>query len=471
MSIPPLYCRGNYMKRTQQKNGDNNMKQYRYAFANGGLAIKLSPVIMGIGNLKYGQFARGIGYLILQIAFIFYMITSGATNLVNIVTLGTNQQGMVFDEEAGMFVITQGDNSMRMLLAGVTTTLVIAMFIVVWISSIKSAVTSFYLKKNNKAIPGFLDDIKSLFDVNIQKLLLFLPIVGLIIFTVLPLVYMITIAFTNYDVNHQPPGNLFDWIGLDNFKLLLLSKDTLAKTFWPVLGWTIVWAFFATFTNYFGGMLLAILINSKNIRFKKFWRTVFVITISVPSFIGLMVIRTMLNKHGIINNMLENMGFITEPLPFLTNPTWARATVIIVNMWLGIPFTMLITTGILINIPADLYESAKIDGASPVKAFIKITFPYIFYITTPYLISNFISNVNNFNPIYFLTGGGPETLQYYKGAGKTDLLVTWLYKLTSDSKNYCYAAAIGIIIFIISASLSLIVYRRSKAYNNEEGFQ
>jgi arabinogalactan oligomer/maltooligosaccharide transport system permease protein len=457
------------MKNKQLKSEKINW--YKYAFTNGGIFVKLSTVLMGASNIRYGQLVKGIGYLCMEIIFIFFIISSGASNLVNLITLGTKQQEMILNEDTGMFDVIKGDNSMLMLLSGVITVAAIVFFVIVWLSSIKSGINTFYLHKNKKTIPTFIDDVKSLSDFNIQRLLLFIPMVGLVIFTVLPLVYMITMAFTNYDVNHQPPGNLFEWIGLDNFRLLLMSKDALAKTFWPVLGWTIVWAVFATFTNYFGGMLLAILINKKEIKFKKVWRTIFVLTIAIPSFIGLLVVRTMLNKSGIINIGLQNMGFITEPLPFLTNATWARASVIIVNMWLGIPFTMLITTGILMNIPADLYESAKIDGASPIKAFMKITFPYIFFITTPYLISNFISNVNNFNPIYFMTAGGPATMDYYKGAGKTDLLVTWLYKLTSDSKNYSYAAAIGIVIFVISAVISLIVYRRSGAYKNEEGFQ
>ena len=97
--------------------------------------------------------------------------------------------------------------------------------------------------------------------------------------------------------------------------------------------------------------------------------------------------------------------------------------------------------------------------------------PYMFFSTGPYLISNFIANINNFNAVYFLTGGGPATLEYFKGAGKTDLLVTWLFKLTVDSKDYCYAAAIGIVIFTVSALLSSIIYRRSAAYVNEGAFQ
>lgn len=290
-------------------------------------------------------------------------------------------------------------------------------------------------------------------------------------FTVTPLIYMILMAFTNYDADHQPPGNLFTWVGLDNFASLLSSTDKLASTFWPVLGWTLIWGVCATFSCYFGGIFLAILINSKGIRLKKMWRTIFVIAMAIPTFISLMVVSTMLGKNGIVNILLQQWGFTSSALPFLTNPLWARVTTIIVNLWIGIPVTMLMVTGILMNIPEELYESAKIDGASPFLTFMKITFPYMIFITTPYLITNFISNINNFGVIYFLNGGGPMTLEYYKGAGKTDLLVTWLFKLTKDSNDYNLAAALGLVIFVISATVSLITYRRSKAITNEEGFQ
>ena len=92
------------------------------------------------------------------------------------------------------------------------------------------------------------------------------------------------------------------------------------------------------------------------------------------------------------------------------------------------------------------------------------------FVCTPYLINAFISNINNFNVIYFLTGGGPASLDNFKGAGGTDLLVTWLYKLTVDNRDYSYASAIGIIIFLISAALSLIVLRRSSSFKNEGSF-
>jgi len=431
----------------------------------------ISSVIMGFAQLVCGQIIKGLIYLSIEIGFIYYMITKGINNLIGLVTLGTQEQGMYYNEATQLYERIDGDNSMKLLLAGVVTLVVIAMFCITWYISFKSGKEVLIAKEQGQKINSFKEDFLSLFDKNAHKLFLLIPIGGLICFTVMPLIYMILIAFTNFDVNHQPPGKLFDWVGLRNFKILIASSDVLTDTFWPILGWTVVWAFFATFTNYFGGMLLAIMINIKSLKFKKLWRTVFVITISIPAFVSLMVIRAMLNPHGIINIGLINMGFITESLPFLTNPTWARASVIITNMWIGIPYTMLITTGILSNIPSEIYESARIDGASPVKIFTKITFPYIFFITTPYLILNFVNNFNNFNPIYLMTEGGPPTLDYFKGAGKTDLLVTWLFKLTRDSFDYCYASAIGIIVFIITASLSLMVYSRTKAYKDEEGMQ
>lgn len=440
-------------------------------FQEGDAATRLSFLIMGLSDLMRGRVIKGLIYLLLEVAFVVFMIVKGSINLVNFVTLGTNQQGMVFNEEEGIYEVIQGDNSMLMLLGGVVTIFVILAFILLWISNLYSASEVQKMKQKGVKVPGFLADIRSLFDSKIHKLLLALPLLGIVIFTVVPLGYMILMAFTNYDMDHQPPGNLFDWVGLDTFIKLFTSNNEISYTFWHILGWTLVWAVFSTFTCYFGGMLLAIVINRKGIKGKGFWRTMFVITIAVPSFVTLMIIRVMLAKSGAINILLQDLGFISQPLPFLTDGNWAKISIIIVNMWVGIPVTMLITTGILTNIPSDLYESAAIDGANKVQTFFKITLPYMLFVTTPYLVTNFIGNINNFNAIYLLNDGNPATLDYFKGAGKTDILVTWLYKLTMENRDYCYASAIGIIIFIMSAVLSLIVYRNTGAYKNEEGFQ
>ncbi len=434
---------------------------------------KVSYVIMGFSNLAHKQIVKGLGFLCIEIAFILFMIMSGANNLVNLVTLGTVQTGWV--EVPGKLLpeYQLGDNSMLMLLYGVLTVMVTIAFVFTWWCNIKSARQLQQYDMKGKKIPTFVDDVKLLLDEKFHITLLFLPIMGILIFSVLPLAYMICIAFTNYDKDHQVPGNLFDWVGFENFGNILFGDSRMATTFFHVLGWTLVWAFFATFTNYFLGIIVALIINQKGLKFKKLWRSILVLTIACPQFISLLVMRSFFTRYGVINRTLINLGLIndiTEALPFFENTTWARVTIIVVNMWIGIPYTMLMSSGILMNIPQDLYEAATVDGANKIQMFFKITLPQIIFVTTPYLITTFVGNINNFNVIYLLTGGDPSTTSYY-AAGKTDLLVTWLYKLTADRFDYSLASTLGIIIFIISAVFSLLTYRNTKSYKEEDAFQ
>lgn len=186
-------------------------------------------------------------------------------------------------------------------------------------------------------------------------------------------------------------------------------------------------------------------------------------------FVSLLIMRTMLQPNGAVNVLLRNLGIIAQDasLPFFTDPTWARVTVIVINIWVGVPYTLLQLTGVLQNIPAELYEAAKVDGANAIQRFFKITLPYMLYVTTPYLIVTFTGNVNNFNIIYLLSGGDPVT-DLASTAGKTDLLVTWLYKLTVDKQYYNIGAVIGILTFIILAAGALLTYRNSKSYKEGE---
>ena len=216
-------------------------------------------------------------------------------------------------------------------------------------------------------------------------------------------------------------------------------------------------------------MFVAMIINRKTTHFKGFWRACFSMSIAVPQFVSLLVMHTMLQPQGAVNRMLQTWGWIDGPLPFFTNATWARVTVIIINLWVGIPYTIMQITGILQNIPADQYEAAKIDGANWWQIFTKITMPYIIFVLTPYLITTFTGNVNNFNVIYLLSSGDPTPLG--DSAGSTDLLITWLYKLTVDKQDYNLGAVIGIMTFIVLAVVSLITYRNSGSYKNEEAFR
>ena len=443
---------------------------FAVTFKNGDLFTKLSYIIMGSSNLFRGQIVKGLLFLIAEVGYIFYMASSGLTALLGLKNLGTQAQGWIFDEVQGIDIKIDGDNSMLILLYGVFAIFITVAFIILYISNLKSAISVQEIKKSGQKLPTFKDDIASYKDKNFHKTLLSIPAIGVIVLTILPLAFMILIAFTNFDNKHQPPGNLFTWVGLSNFKTMLFSGKMISKTFWPVLGWTLTWAVFATFLNYIFGILLALLINKKGVKFKPLWRTIFVLSIAIPQFVSLLIMKNMLDDSGALNVLLKQLGLIDNYIGFLSQANIARVVVIVVNLWIGIPFTMLQTTGILMNIPEDLYESARIDGASPAKMFMKITMPYVLFVTTPYLITQFIGNINNFNVIWLLSSGGPMSLDYYQ-AGKTDLLVTWLYRLTVSSKDYSYASTIGILVFVLSAVFSLIVYRNTGSYKNEEEFQ
>ncbi|MDY5846456.1 MAG: sugar ABC transporter permease [Bariatricus sp.] len=461
------------LKRKEKKFSEfHNVISVRTALKNGDRNTRLSAVIMGFGNLVSGQIVKGLMYLLLEIGFIFYMVMFGGGFLGGLVTLGTKTTGEVFNEEKQIYEYTAGDNSMLFLLYGIVTLFLIAAFVLLWRTAVKSAYSVQKVKEAGGKVSTIREDIRALLDKRLYGTLLAMPVLCVVVFTIMPLVFMTCMAFTNYDRNHQPPGKLFDWVGLTNFQKLFDLSGSLGYAFWHVLGWTIIWAILATALNYILGMILAIVINRKDTHWKGFWRFIFVLSIAVPQFVSLLIMRTMLQEQGAINVLLQNIGLIREPLPFWTNTMWARVTVIVVNLWVGIPFTLLQVTGILQNIPQELYESAKVDGANAVVTFFKITLPYMLFVTTPYLITQFIGNINNFNVIYLLTEGKPAAMDYFNGtAGKTDLLVTWLYKLTVDFKDYNYAAVIGITVFVLSAFFSIFAYQHTGSYKDEEGFQ
>lgn len=434
------------------------------------LPTRISYVILGYSNFARGQRVKGILWFLGELLYILFMIFFGIPALGGLITLGENEQGWVYDEALGINVRTEGDNSMLLLLYGVAVIMITAAFVFYYLAAQKSAREAQAEEERGRRLPGFREDMHSLLDNKFYITLLAIPVIGVVLFTILPLVYMVLISFTNYDSNHQPPGKLFDWVGFDNFSSMLFEGGTLSRSFFPILTWTLVWAVLATATSYIFGVLTAILINKKGIKFKPLWRTILITTIAIPQFVSLLIMRNMLNDYGAINELLLKFGIISERIGFLSDSTLAKITVLVVNLWVGIPYTMLITTGILLNIPQEQYEAATVDGASKFTMFRKITLPQILFVTTPYLITQFIGNINNFNIIYLLTDGGPLNSSYYY-AGSTDLLVTWLYKLTANQRDYNIASTIGILVFIISAVISLLTYTRSKSYKEEGGYQ
>ena len=341
----------------------------------------------------------------------------------------------------------------------------------------------------------FKKKAKQYLDEKFAVTVMTLPVLGALITSVLPLLISIVVAFTNYTGGNAITG-IFDW-NMDSWAKMFSSTDSslMGPTFMYILGWTLVWALFATFTNYILGIVLALLINKKSIKLKKVYRMFFVVSIAIPQFITLLAMSKILGPGGPINQMVYDAEFAahadaikagTYAMTTRLDTWWlndpanqglsAKVCLILVNVWIGIPYTMLSTSGILMNIPEDLYESSRIDGASPWTQFWKITMPYILFVTGPSLLTTFIGNINNFNVIYFLTGGGPKPASIGElnlDAGYTDLLITFLFKITVNSASHQYSlgSVIGILVFAICAFFSLIMYSRMGSTQNEEAFQ
>ena len=181
----------------------------------------------------------------------------------------------------------------------------------------------------------------------------------------------------------------------------------------------------------------------------------------------------MFSQSGPINSLLAAAGMDT--IFFLTNDAsakwWARGIGLFVNAWISVPSIMLMTTGILTNINHDLYEASSLDGATPFQQFRKITLPFVVFSTTPVLIGQFVGNFNNFGIFFFIRSGVISNYGDYFLASDTDLLINWLYNLSVDNNYYSVGAAISLMIFVITATLSLTVYIRSAAYKQEDTYQ
>lgn len=430
-------------------------------------AVILSILSMGLGQFYNRQYVKGVLFLAIQCIYVYYIANSLSAKVLGLITLGDTPTQLV--KVGKIYKNVAGDHSIFMMIYGLIALFFIAILLYLYIFNIRDAYETGKLRDVGKPVRSFTDSIRNTLQNSFPFMLLSLPAVGVLFFTVLPIVFMILMAFTNYSApDHIPAKNLVDWVGLETFNNLFYLKQW-ASTFYGVAVWTVIWAVAATFSCYFGGILVALLIQQKGIKMKTFWRSLFIIPYAIPQFISFLVMRNLLNyQFGPINQYFRYFGL--SGLPWLNDPFWAKVTVILVNMWVGIPVSMVLVLGILTTIPKDLYEAAEVDGATDFQKFRNITMPFILFSTAPLLIMQFAGNINNFNVIYLLTKGLPQNGDY-AFAGSTDLLITWLYKLTLENQKYNIASAIGILIFIFIASVSLWNYRRTNSYKEEDMIQ
>ncbi len=433
-------------------------------------------LLWGADSILHGHWIKGLLLFSAQAALLSGIVLT-FPSLMKLPSLGTVPAERIWDPITRRNVWNDYDNSFLILLFGVTGIALIILFVVLCLRRGKAS----------RPPSSLREDAARLLGPDFHKTMLLLPVTGVVLVMVIPLAVMILIAFTNYDRAHLVPTNLLSWIGLSNFKQLtdLASGGAFAYAFPRVLGWTLTWAVTATLSCYIGGTLLAMLINRRSTRWKPFWRTCFMAAMAVPQFVSLLLMRNLFADVGIVNTLLKGWG-VTDWLyrigaiptaghiPFLTHPAWARGMILTINLWVGIPWQMLVATGVLLNIPRELTEAARIDGAGALQVFRRITLPYLLHITGPSLISGMVTNINNFNVIWLLTRDIYVTTDQQMaaaGATEVDLLVTWLYRLTQDQSNYKMASVIGILVFAVCSAITLTTFTRLTRDGKEAAFR
>ena len=418
----------------------------------------LSVLFMGLGQFYNKAFIKGILFLLVGLSFVFN-IENYTYGIWGLFTLGQTPQSTVG------FDVIQGDHSVYLLLEGLIKVILLIATGVAYVYNIKDAIKLGEKRDNKVPLLSFKENIQNFYDNNFVKIMLTPAALGTIFFIILPIIATVMIAFTNYSApNHLPPRNLVDWVGFQNF-INIFKLKAWSYTFGRLALWTVLWAVASTFLNYAVGLGLALLTNRKGIKFKGFWRTIYILPYAMPAFISLLVFRLMFNGIGPINNLIGSLGF--ERIPFFSDPNLAKIMVILINTWVGAPYFMVLISGSLTNISSSLYEAAEIDGATKWQQFRSITLPMLLFQTAPVLILTFAYNFNNLGAIYLLTDGNPVNSSL-KFAGETDILVTWLYKLTLEQQQYGMAAVISIILFGFIASFSVYNFRKSKSFTEED---
>lgn len=435
------------------------MKRASFFLKDIGPNVKLSIVIMGGGQFKYGAIGKGILFFLIELSVLYYFITRGFADIAGFFTLGT--------QKGDAWLGVAGDNSVIMLLMGIFAWLVLAAFLYLYAMNIGDAYRMQKSREQGRRILTFREEVMQLRDKKFYITVLILPVTGVFIFNVLPIIFMILIAFTNYGGTVVPP-ELVDWVGFSNFaKLLSLSQ--FAPTFVKILGWNLLWAVTATALNYFAGLGLALLLDKDCVKGKALWRMFPVLAYAIPGFITLLAFKFMFSYGGPINQLITAGGGIAIGFLDLDAKWTARLIGILVNCWISAPSIMLLATGILSNRDVSLYEAARIDGAGKWKQFLRLTMPFVLFSTLPVLIGQFVGNFNNFGIFYFLRGG--LYLDGYFLASDTDLLINWLYNLSINNNYYCLGAAISLVIFVITSAISLTVYIKSPSYREEDTFR
>ena len=415
------------------------------------LATLLSVMVPGLGQLYNRRFFKGFLFLILAISFLVTMWNYIDIGIWGIFTLGT---------------IPREHHSIQLLIQGLIAIFVLLFGIAIYAYNIKDARSDAIARENGYHKDTFIRGIMNFYDKGFPYFMIFPGLLMLIFVVVLPLLFMVSLAFTNYNQYNSPPRKLLDWVGFDNFAALM-DVGIWQDTFLSVFTWTIVWTVLATTLQIALGFFLAMMVNDKRIKFKRTIRTVLILPWAVPAFVSILIFSALFNPtFGAINrDILSQFNLM---IPWLSDPFWAKTALIMIQTWLGFPFVFALFTGVLQSVPADMYEAADVDGGSRFQKLRFITLPHVLFATAPLLIMQYAGNFNNFNIIYLFNEGNPAVRG--QNAGGTDILISWVYKLTFETNNYNMAAAITIIMGLFVTILAFFQFRKTASFKEEERY-
>ncbi|WP_236910705.1 carbohydrate ABC transporter permease [Clostridium sp. Cult1] len=410
----------------------------------------------GIGQMLNKQYKKGFIFLLASL-FIYLIAIPYALGFGNY--QGEGIRGLISLAEGGRRI----DKSLIFMIEGIIAIFLVILSLFLLYFSFKDV-----LKVEKDTIKGVRPnnwfETKTYLSEEGFPYVANLPALIVIIFMVLvPVTTTILLSFTGMDPQHQ---SKFSWIGIKNYKMIFLGEGLAGSVFWLTLGWTLVWTLLATSLAIFIGFILALLVNNDRVKGKTIFRTIYLLPWAVPAFISIMFFSIMLSPNGAISQLVNNIWGLEMSVK--TNTTQTRIALILLQGWLGSSYIFLLSTGVLQSIPSDLYEASEIDGATTWQKLRHITLPIVLFQTAPLLVGQYVFNFNNFSIIYLFNGGGPfEPSKYGNLAGSSDLLISYIYKLTIENQYQGIGAAITVFVSIAVMLVSFLGYRSSKAFKEE----
>lgn len=418
----------------------------------------VSCLFMGLGHIVYlKDYVMGIFYAAVELLTLVNL--PGIINkLVGLVTLGEAKPDLP---------VTQRDHSIFMMIDGIMVIGVLILVAILYYVSVKSAVDEYKVVLRTGQRLDKQRRISTLIENAFFGVAMSPTLILIVVFVVVPLIFSFLVAFTDYSSpNHLPPANTVNWVGFSNFKDLFGRDASFTTALIHTSIWTLIWGVLATLTCYFGGLLVAELLNNKHIKLAPVFRTIFILPYAVPVNVSMIVWKFMFNgSFGTINQTLMKLGLITENIPWLGDVSLARIVCLVVNLWAGFSYFMLLALGTITSINPSIYEAASIDGCNGFKKFSTITLPLVLRQNTPLIIMGLCKNLNNFGAIFFLTNGDPAVAYSTATSAKgTDILVTWIYNLTVNLLKYNYASALAVLVFLVLAPFAIFNFVNTKSF-------